>query len=101
DFDNDGFTDLFVTGYGKNHLYKNMHDGTFKDVAEKAGVAGDGGLSTSCAFLDYNNDGLLDIFVCHYVKWTLETDRWCSKIMTKKSYCGPEVYPSRADSLYR
>lgn len=102
DFDNDGWTDLYVTNYGKNHLYRNLGNGRFEDVAERAGVAGkDGDLSTSAAFLDYDNDGLLDLYVCHYVKYDLAHDRWCGIGRTRKRYCGPEVFPPQFDSLYR
>ncbi len=68
DFDNDGWTDLYVTNFGKNRLYRNNRNGTFTDIAEKAGVAL-GGWSTGCAFGDYDGDGLLDLFVAGYVKF--------------------------------
>src|SRR5207253_4315973 len=67
DYDNDGWTDLFVTYYGKNRLYHNQH-GKFVEVAESAGVAGSGkAWGTGCAFVDYDRDGLLDIVVANYV----------------------------------
>lgn len=68
DFDNDGYEDLFVTYYGKNKLYRNNRDGTFTDIAEQAGVAGqDGRWNTGCAFVDYDRDGRVDLFVANYV----------------------------------
>jgi len=68
DYNNDGWDDLFVTYYGKNRLYRNNGDGTFTEVAEKAGVAGDPWRwNTGCAFLDYDRDGRLDLFVANYV----------------------------------
>ncbi len=100
DFDNDGFIDLFVTCTGKDHLYHNLGNGTFKDIAIPAGVSGDDGIHTSACFVDYDNDGKLDLYVCGYVKWTLKDDRWCGSRNTHKRYCGPEVYPSRQDALY-
>jgi hypothetical protein len=74
DYDNDGNEDLFVTYYGKNVLYHNNGNGTFTDVSDKAHVAGTGGAwSTGCAFLDYDRDGKLDIFVATYVDFDLKT----------------------------
>ena len=68
DYDNDGYQDIFVTNYGKNILYHNNGDGTFTDVTEKAGVAGDG-WHESAGFFDYDNDGRLDLFVTRYMEW--------------------------------
>jgi hypothetical protein len=74
DYDNDGNEDLFVTYYGKNVLYHNNGNGTFTDVSDKAQVAGTGGAwSTGCAFLDYDRDGKLDIFVATYVDFDLKS----------------------------
>jgi len=101
DFNNDGHTDLFVTCFGKNHLYKNMGDGTFRDVAVEAGVADDAGIHTSACFFDYDNDGWLDLYVCRYVDYSLDRDRFCGKANKTKNYCGPEVYSTRHDILYR
>ena len=57
DYDNDGYDDLYVTYHGKNHLYHNEHDGTFKDVTESAGVAGTGNeWGAGCAFVDMTRD---------------------------------------------
>jgi hypothetical protein len=68
DFDNDGYDDLFVTYYGKNRLYHNNGDGTFTEMAERAGVAGaDGRWNSGCAFIDYDRDGKVDLFVANYV----------------------------------
>ena len=74
DYDNDGFDDLFVTYFGKNVLYHNNGDGTFTDVSEKAGVAGKTTRwATGCAFLDYDRDGKLDLFVANYIDLDLAT----------------------------
>jgi hypothetical protein len=74
DYDNDGFEDLFVSYFGKNVLYHNNGDGTFTDVSEKAGVAGNGKRwNTGCAFVDYDRDGNLDLFVANYIDLDLST----------------------------
>ena len=74
DYDNDGYEDLFVTYFGKNVLYHNNGDGTFADVSEKAGVAGNGKRwNTGCAFVDYDRDGKLDLFVANYIDMDLKT----------------------------
>jgi hypothetical protein len=74
DYDNDGWDDLFVTYFGKNVLYHNNGDGTFTDVSQKAGVAGKGTRwNTGCAFIDYDRDGRLDLFVANYIDLDLAT----------------------------
>ena len=75
DYDNDGFVDVFMSGVGENHLFHNNSNGTFSDVTATAGMgAQPGQWSTSAAWLDYNNDGRLDLFVCNYVRWSKEID---------------------------
>lgn len=74
DYDNDGFQDLYVTGYGFNRLFHNHGDGTFREVAAQAGVAGTGKeWGTGCAFVDYDRDGKLDLVVANYVHFDLKT----------------------------
>jgi hypothetical protein len=74
DYDNDGFDDLFITYFGKNVLYHNNGNGTFTDVTERAGVATNGKRwNTGCAFLDYDRDGHLDLFVANYIDMDLAT----------------------------
>jgi hypothetical protein len=74
DYDNDGFEDLFVTYFGKNVLYHNNGDGTFTDVSEKSGISGKGKRwNTGCAFVDYDRDGRLDLFVANYIDMDLAT----------------------------
>ena len=74
DYDNDGWDDLFVTYFGKNVLYHNNGDGTFTDVSQKVGIAGNGKRwNTGCAFVDYDRDGKLDLFVANYIDMDLAT----------------------------
>jgi hypothetical protein len=74
DYDNDGFEDLFVAYFGKNVLYHNNGNGTFTDVTEKAGVGGNGKRwNSGCAFVDYDRDGKLDLFVANYIDLDLAT----------------------------
>ena len=74
DYDNDGWDDLFVTYFGKNVLYHNNGDGTFTDVSKKAGIEGNGKRwNTGCAFVDYDRDGRLDLFVANYIDMDLAT----------------------------
>lgn len=75
DFDNDGLVDLFVTGVGGNRLFHNLGKGKFADVTAQTGLGGKPGeWSTSASWLDYDNDGRLDLFVCNYVRWSKEID---------------------------
>ena len=76
DYDNDGLPDVFITGVGGNHLFHNEGNGKFKEVTSAAGVAGStNDWGTSAAWIDYDNDGKLDLFVCNYVRWSPEIDR--------------------------
>ena len=100
DYDNDGFEDIYVTGYGGNTLYHNNGNGTFTDVTKSAGVAG-GGWSTSAGFFDYDNDGKLDLFVTRYVNWTFKTNRYCGeKQPGYRAYCHPDNYEGVTNILY-
>jgi hypothetical protein len=75
DYDNDGLDDVFITGVGGNHLFHNDGHGKFHEVTAEAGVGGStNDWSTCAAFIDYDNDGKLDLFVGNYVKWSREID---------------------------
>ena len=104
DFDNDGFPDIYVTGVNRNTLYHNNGDGTFTDVTERAGVAGIGPngkklWSVSAAWIDYDNDGRLDLFVSNYLDWTFETSKVCGPPGRRLS-CSPTMYKGEQNFLY-
>ena len=101
DFDNDGRPDLAVTGVGQSRLFRNEGEGRFVDVTAKAGLGNRTGFSTSALWIDYDRDGLLDLVICNYVRWTPQTDIFCSADGKTKSYCTPEAYPGATSWLYR
>src|SRR5277367_5968743 len=90
DYDNDGYPDLYVTGYGRAILYHNNHDGTFTDVTARARVADEGKWSTSAGWFDYDKDGWLDLVVTNYIEWT----------PGYRSYCNPNDYHGQRTKLY-
>jgi hypothetical protein len=92
DYDNDGFPDILVTCVGQNRLFHNTGKGTFTDVTATSGLGKRLGFSTSALWFDYDRDGLLDLFICNYVKWSPEHDVFCSLDGKHKSYCTPEAY---------
>jgi hypothetical protein len=92
DYNNDGFPDIFISCVGQSHLFRNNGDGKFTDVTRAAGLLSHEGFSTSALWVDYDRDGLLDLFVCNYVRWSPEHDVFCSLDGTHKSYCTPEAY---------
>jgi hypothetical protein len=101
DYDNDGFPDLLVLGYGRCILYHNNGDGTFTDVSQKAGVENMGRWASSAAWFDFDNDGRLDLVIANYVDWNPETNYYCGdKGPRMRSYCHPDVYHGQAPTLY-
>jgi hypothetical protein len=105
DFDNDGRPDLFVTSVNDNKLYHNNGDGTFTDVTAKAGVSG--GMfagrkmwSVGAAWVDYNNDGLLDLFVANYCRWDPNNEAPCD-LNGARVFCNPRMYKPLPNTLYR
>ncbi|HET9401164.1 MAG TPA: CRTAC1 family protein [Candidatus Acidoferrales bacterium] len=101
DYDNDGFPDLFVLGYGRCILYHNNGDGTFTDVTAKAGVENRRKWGSSAAWFDYDNDGRLDLIVANYVDWTPERNFYCGdRGPGMRSYCHPDVFHGVAPALF-
>jgi len=103
DYDNDGRPDVFITGVGGNHLYHNAGQGKFREVTQPAGVAGTpDGWSTSAAWIDYDNDGRLDLFVCNYVRWSAELDRSASYVLPQigRAYGPPRNFHGTFPYLY-
>ena len=102
DFNNDGYPDLYVTGYGRAILYRNNGDGTFTNVTAQAGVADDGNWSTSAGWFDFDKDGWLDLVVTNYIDWSPKNNLWCGdRKPGYRSYCNPNNYRGQKTKLFR
>ena len=100
DYDNDGDTDLYVTNFGPDILYRNEGDGTFADASYAAGISNPL-WSASAAFFDADNDGWLDLFVSNYVEYSLEKNPWCGdQRKDQRAYCDPDVFMGISDVFY-
>jgi hypothetical protein len=104
DFDNDGWSDLYVSGVNRNILYRNRRDGSFVDVTAEAGVTGtiegEKVWAVGAAWLDFDNDGDLDLFVVNYNDWTPENNRLCG-LEGRRLSCSPTYYKRLPNLLYR
>ena len=104
DYNNDGFTDIFVAGVNRNILYQNLGNGKFRDVTAQAGLMGvdpqrGKPWSVSAGWFDYDNDGWLDLFVSNYVAWDPRTEPSCG-IPGNPIYCHPDDYPGLSNQLF-
>ena len=102
DIDGDGHPDLFVTRWRSYALYRNKGDGTFEDITTKAGLGGDRDWPTSAALADFDGDGDLDLYVCHYALWDLENPRLCRNAANSEYMnCNPLDSESLPDHMFR
>ena len=104
DYNNDGFEDLFLTGWGQNALYRNNGDGTFTEVTKEAGlINAQARFGSGCAFVDYDRDGRLDLFVSNYLAFDMNSvpragqSKSCN---VEGVFCGPRGLPYGRHSLY-
>jgi len=99
DYDNDGYDDLYITGLDHSLLFHNEGGSRFRDVTSSAGVGNEGHWGTSAAWLDYDNDGRLDLFVCNHIHWSAQTEQVCRQA-GRRVYCGPLVYDADSCRLF-
>ena len=100
DVDNDGWTDLYLTRFGRNRMLRNQGDGTFADVTDRSGT-GDPAWGVPASFFDYDRDGRLDLFVGNYLSYTLAGHTQCYDRAGAPDYCAPETSRPHPDLLFR
>lgn len=101
DYDNDGFPDIYMTGYGRSLLFRNNGDGTFTDVTVKAGVENAGRWATAAAWFDYDHDGRLDLLVTNYIDYDWNHNPYCGAHKPAyRVYCDPFHFHGTSMRLY-
>jgi hypothetical protein len=102
DYDNDGYPDVYFTGYRRSTLFHNRGDGTFEDVTDHAAVANAGAWGTAAGFFDADNDGWLDLLVTNYVQYDIDNNVVCGDERPEfRAYCHPDSFPGTSMKLYR
>ena len=101
DIDNDGWIDLLVTSFESERLFRNEGDGTFTDVSDRAGIEARNAFGVSAAFVDYDRDGWLDLYIGDNVDYGLDNRTVCPNTAGARDYCPPETYGGLPDRLYR
>ena len=100
DFNNDGFVDIYRTGLSGSVMLRNNGNGTFRDVTKEAGTENPGGWGVSAAFVDYDRDGWLDLYVGNYLTYRIDADLDCQDLTGRPDYCPPNSYRAQRDRLY-
>jgi enediyne biosynthesis protein E4 len=101
DIDNDGWVDLYLTGFENSQMFRNNGDGTFSDISSRSGTSDPSAWSVSASFVDVDRDGWLDLFVGNYLNYTLKTHTPCFNRSGPPDYCPPDVYRARPSRFYR
>jgi hypothetical protein len=101
DIDNDGWIDLYLTGFRRNQMFRNNGNGTFSDVSTATGTDSPTTWGVSAAFADVDRDGWLDLFVGNYLAYSLETHVRCVMESGREDYCAPATYAPQRDRFYR
>jgi hypothetical protein len=102
DYDNDGYPDVYFTGYRRSTLFHNRGNGTFEEVTDAASVANAGAWGTAAGFFDADNDGWLDLLVTNYVQYDIDNNVVCGDARPGyRAYCHPDSFPGTSMKLYR
>ena len=101
DIDNDGDWDVFLANYGANQLFENLGGGRFRDITEQSGLSEHDEWSAAASFADYDQDGLLDLYVGNYLRFDIASHKTCRDMASRPAYCAPSAYAPVADRLYR